>query len=463
VTHESGWIMTEYLEKPYKHPQLVHDALGYAALGLRVIPLGPGRKVPWMERWSERATCDPAQIVHWFEAWPTSNIGIATGRGLIALDVDPRNGGGASFKGLLDRRTLPITARALTGSGGDHYLFEVDAGLKIPSFGDLLPGIDIKGESGQFVAEPSVHPKTGREYVWLIRPQQVIARAPDWLIERIRDRGRAEPPPEEVILPLNLNRPGDEVRLIEQMVGKFPVTATGQRNQKMALVVASLLGRGYEADLALRVYMGWYDHYRAQGLIRTGRAEAEREAARCIRRTIQGGKIRPARSATDHRGSIAGIDLGGGREALRRARIENGVLVPHPSCQPLEPEIPPHPCNRVTRNRDGSRKLCETGPEFAFVESLLAYFTYKVQRLGEHPPKATREQVTQAIQDRHQISLDRREFGRMKDKFIRYNDKHPTRFELAVQISTGRPGVASEFELTYPSYQLRVSAPGKQH
>ena len=65
--------------RDYKNPTLMHAALGYAALGLRVIPLGRRRKQPWLERWPQRATCDPVQIVRWFERWPEDNIGIATG------------------------------------------------------------------------------------------------------------------------------------------------------------------------------------------------------------------------------------------------------------------------------------------------------------------------------------------------------------------------------------------------
>jgi hypothetical protein len=36
----------------------------------------------------------------------------------------------------------------------------------------------------------------------------------------------------------------------------------------------------------------------------------------------------------------------------------------------------------------------------------------------------------------------------MKSKYVRCGEKAPTRFELAVQTLAGRPGVASEFELT---------------
>jgi hypothetical protein len=131
-----------------------------------------------MKRWPERATYDPGQIVRWFENAPDSNIGIATAKGFIALDVDPRNNGHDSLKKLLTRRKLPLTARAITGSGGEHYLFRVGPSLRIKSMNGLMPGLDVKGEVGQFVVEPSVHSATGKEYVWVVKPSQIIADVP---------------------------------------------------------------------------------------------------------------------------------------------------------------------------------------------------------------------------------------------------------------------------------------------
>jgi hypothetical protein len=436
LPHELDWDLAAYLERPYKHPRLVHTALGYAALGLRVIPLGKRSKRPWMERWPERASRDPDQVVRWFERSPESNIGIVTGGGVIGLDIDRRNGGTSSFKKLLDGRSLPFTAHARTGSGGDHYLFRVHPGIRIADRPGLMPGLDLKAEGGQLVAEPSIHPKTGREYVWLVSPAQVIAEAPDWLLRLVAER----PPEAEPAAPLVLRRTGEEGPLIAQMIGRFPVTAQGQRNAVSSKVIASLTGRGFEADLVLRVVMGWFDHHHASGLIGTGRAEAERAARANIAATIKRGTIKPARSAVDHRARVAKLDLGGQGERLRGAGLIEGVLD--------TPTDPPHPCNRGQPGDAGPILLCQTDREFAFVEALLAYLAYKVVELGEDPPKATREQLAWAIEDRHGLNLSKREIARMKDKFIGRQDKPATRYELAFQTRTGRQGVPSEFRLT---------------
>jgi hypothetical protein len=73
-------------------------ALKYAQkLGLRVIPLVPGKKIPLIPDWPNEATTDEAKIREWWTRWPNANIGIVTGRYrdgyFIVLDFDPRNGG----------------------------------------------------------------------------------------------------------------------------------------------------------------------------------------------------------------------------------------------------------------------------------------------------------------------------------------------------------------------------------
>ena len=71
-------------------PRIVIEALRYADLGLRVIPLGEHSKTPMIERWKERATTEPDTIKGWFSSWPTANIAIVTGQGIIAIDIDTR-------------------------------------------------------------------------------------------------------------------------------------------------------------------------------------------------------------------------------------------------------------------------------------------------------------------------------------------------------------------------------------
>jgi len=179
-------------------------ALRYAAIGWAVLPLygiaangrcqcgktdcsSPG-KHPMRElvpHGVHGASKDPTQLREWFTRATTANIGIAMGEpsGVVALDIDPRNGG----DGLLDQLTtthgaLPDTAMALTGGGGQHYLFRY-TGERVRSPGK---GIDVKSTGGLIVVEPSMH-ASGTAYTWEASSDplqgQPIATAPAWMLD----------------------------------------------------------------------------------------------------------------------------------------------------------------------------------------------------------------------------------------------------------------------------------------
>jgi len=67
------------------------------------------------------------------------------------------------------------------------------------SVSKLAPGIDVRGDGGYVLAPPSVHP-SGRAYAWSVDCAGAIARAPDWLVEKIagyaNGNGEATPPAE---------------------------------------------------------------------------------------------------------------------------------------------------------------------------------------------------------------------------------------------------------------------------
>src|SRR3954447_15529207 len=92
---------------------LLECARRYLAAGARLIPnhnLYRGRctcrlqaacthpgKHPRIRGWSDgtggAASVDPTTVASWIARWPWLNLGLATGQGLLAFDLDPAPGG----------------------------------------------------------------------------------------------------------------------------------------------------------------------------------------------------------------------------------------------------------------------------------------------------------------------------------------------------------------------------------
>jgi hypothetical protein len=89
------------------------------------------------------------------------------GRHIVAIDVDehdPNASGGELLHQLeQEHGPLPPGPRSITGAGGAHILLETAAVIRN---GTLGPGLDIRGEGGQIVVAPSIHPVTQVAYGW---------------------------------------------------------------------------------------------------------------------------------------------------------------------------------------------------------------------------------------------------------------------------------------------------------
>lgn len=185
---------------------MISDALMYAKLGWQVFPLhtpdSEGRcscrkdcgrdngKHPRTIIGVHAATSDPEAVRRWWETWEDANIGVATGgaSGIFVVDVDPRHGGDATLKALLEKYepggAFPQKVWASTGGGGWHLYFK-HPGFPVKSHaGALGPGVDVKGEGGYVVAPPSLH-ASGRRYEWggFDQPPD----APEWLLSLLRE------------------------------------------------------------------------------------------------------------------------------------------------------------------------------------------------------------------------------------------------------------------------------------
>jgi hypothetical protein len=155
-----------------------------------------------MTKWVEAATTDPGVIRNWFtHLYADHGVGLAmglqpNGRMIFALDVDehdPAHSGSETLADLqAEHGNLPDTWCSITGSGGLHYLFAVADGSEVRN-GTAGDGLDIRGEGGQIVVAPSVHPGTGGVYAWedgFAPWEREIADAPEWLLAIIAAANR---------------------------------------------------------------------------------------------------------------------------------------------------------------------------------------------------------------------------------------------------------------------------------
>lgn len=142
---------------------LKESALEYAKSGLKVFPLQPNSKSGQvLKSWKKGATTDLVTIKKWWNTNPNYNIGIATGDGVLVIDIDVKH----EAKGLESIKEygtgLPDTARVKTPSGGYHLYYYVEGNFKNRI--NIYPGIDIRADNGYVVAPPSQI--NGQYYEW---------------------------------------------------------------------------------------------------------------------------------------------------------------------------------------------------------------------------------------------------------------------------------------------------------
>lgn len=159
---------------------LLSAALGHAEDGWPVFPARGKR--PLVEDWPNRATREPDALRRlWAEHPQADAIGGAC-EGVVVVDVDPRNGGAATW-GELVREHGPVDTRVhATGGGGEHYIFAARPGAVRAGAGVLGPGVDLKAGRGHMVLLPgSLHPDTGRAYT--VSVDRDPAPLPSWVAE----------------------------------------------------------------------------------------------------------------------------------------------------------------------------------------------------------------------------------------------------------------------------------------
>jgi KaiC/GvpD/RAD55 family RecA-like ATPase len=118
-------------------------------------------------------------------------VGIATGAvsKLLAVDVDPRNGGHESLEFLETKfGPLPDTVESQTGGGGRHLLFGLTGDEVFPS-SKPWSGIEVKCDGAYIAAPFTTHP-SGLIYHWREghEPGLPLAPVPEWVVTALKER-----------------------------------------------------------------------------------------------------------------------------------------------------------------------------------------------------------------------------------------------------------------------------------
>jgi putative DNA primase/helicase len=223
---------------------LLGAAVRYAVEGWRVLPLWPpdgaggctcgNRNCPTPAKHPLGhlvpnglldASSDPDVATQRWTQQPNANIGLATGEGLVVLDVDPRHQGDASLAELERTHGRLQTRTARTGGGGWHFYFCLPQAMRTRS--GFLPGLDLKAAGGYVVAPPSRH-ASGHPYTWT-DDHLVIEPLPAWL-ERL------------VVTPTGQN--GNGKRPADPVADHIP---EGKRNETLTSLAGSMRRRGMAA------------------------------------------------------------------------------------------------------------------------------------------------------------------------------------------------------------------------
>lgn len=241
-------------------------------------------KVPILSGWQRAPGPTVSQAIAWARA---GNVGVRTGKasGLVVIDVDIAKGGDALRLG------LPPTVTVRTGGGGQHFYFRHPGGAVPNSVGRLGPHVDVRGDGGQVVFVGSVHPETGRAYVWAAgrSPEDVrVADCPKDVLYRVRPGNSANCANAAKLIPIPIRSAAGSTRYgqtaLEGEALAVQAAPLGTRNDRLnraAYRLGQLVAAGhlFEQEVVLR--LSWAAE--ANGL-------ATGEATRTIRSGLAAGR-----------------------------------------------------------------------------------------------------------------------------------------------------------------------------
>jgi hypothetical protein len=166
-------------------------AIQYARAGLTIFPIAPNSKQPATEHGFKDATCNLKPLDHngWSDfiapdgseltVTPHENWATEPGRaGFTVIDIDPKNGGDATWNALIAKHGPLVTREVSTPGSGRHLWCR---GTIVARNKKLGPGIDTRCFGGYALLPPGSIVSKGL-YNW-INPSVPIAPLPDWARE----------------------------------------------------------------------------------------------------------------------------------------------------------------------------------------------------------------------------------------------------------------------------------------
>lgn len=136
----------------------------YLSKGFSIIPIKLKDKRPALPSWLEYQNRLPTdkELIEWFGNGTEKNIGIVTGKisGIVAVDLDSKRA--VEFA---KANNFPLSPLSKTGKGY-HIVYQYKDGIRNFQKRDDLPDIDLRGDGGYIVVEPSIHP-SGHQYRWV--------------------------------------------------------------------------------------------------------------------------------------------------------------------------------------------------------------------------------------------------------------------------------------------------------
>ena len=142
-------------------PTVADTLLAMAQAGVSVVPVGPNKKPLISWKAFQKAPASPDQVKEWVKEFPKAQIALVTGKATGWVVVDADSDDAVAWVDAELEKT-PITQKTRKGK---HYFYRWP-GTKVKSTTGLGPDgkVDLRGDGGLIIIEPSVIDKFARKF-----------------------------------------------------------------------------------------------------------------------------------------------------------------------------------------------------------------------------------------------------------------------------------------------------------